>query len=293
MQHFFRPIMLIRFFLIASSLLCVASDCLAQVIYVDNVQGSDDADGLSDEAINAQTGPVRTISRALQKVKQGGAIIIANTGNVYYESLQLVGKNGSGVPSRPLRIIGNGAIIDGSKPVPPTAWRQKKIDLWSFRPRRKGHYQLLLNGELASEFIVPSTATKLPEIPRYKWAAWKGEIYYRGDVGDLISKKDFRFAYHSVGLSLYNVHDVRVEDLTFRYFQLDGINAHSLCRNLKFKKINSLGNGRAGFFIGGTTDVAIAESDLRNNRKVSLLIRGLAGAHLQKTDIDGKPQFIK
>ena len=293
MQSYNRPALMIKILLIVGSLFYVTSDCLAQVIYVDNVQGSDELDGHSKEAINSRTGPFRTISRALMKVQQGSAIVIVNTGVVYYESLQLVGKNGSGFSSRPLRIIGNGAIIDGSKPVPSKTWRQKSIDLWSFRPRRKGHYQLLLNGEVVPEFIVPSTATKLPEIPKHKWAAWKGEIYYQGEVGEQISEQDFRFAYHSVGLSLYNVHDVRVDDLTFRYFQLDGINAHSLCRNLKFNKIKSLGNGRAGFFVGGTSDVALTESDLRNNRKNSLLIRGLAGANLQKTEIDGKPQFIK
>ncbi len=282
-----------RMFLVIVIFLCTFTESPCQVIYVDNVQGSDSLNGQTSEAISSHSGPVRTIGRALEKVRKGGTVVIANRGKPYYESLQITGKNGSGFQDHPFRMIGNGVIIDGSKPVPPNAWRQRGINLWSFRPRRKAFYQLILNGKAVPEFAASSTVKKLSEIPLHKWAARKGEIYYRADIGEFPFRKNFRFACRRVGLTLYNVHDVEIEEMTFRYFQLDGVSAHSLCRHLKFSKIHSHGNGRSGFFAGGTSDVTITESQLKNNQKASLLIRGLAGAKLQKTETDSKPQFIK
>lgn len=282
-----------RMFLATAIFLCTFTECLCQVVYVNNIQGNDSLNGYSSEALGGHSGPVRTIGRAFERVRQGGTIVIANNGVPYYESLQMMGKNGSGFQGRPLRIIGNGVIIDGSKPVPPKAWRQRGVNLWSFRPRRKGFYQLILNGEAVPEFVASSTVKKLSEIPIHKWAARKGEIFYRADIGEFPFQNNFRFACHRVGLTLYNVHDVEIKEMTFRYFQLDGVSAHSLCRHLKFSKIRSHGNGRSGFFAGGTSDVTITGSQLKNNRKASLLIRGLAVVKLQEAETDSKPQFIK
>lgn len=88
------------------------------------------------------------------------------------------------------------------------------------------------------------------------------------------SQRDFGIAFHDVGLTLYHVYNVRIVDLTLRHFRLDGVSAHSLCRNIVLENVTSTGNGRAGLFVGGTSGVEAVNCTLSGNRRHELLIRG-------------------
>jgi len=87
-------------------------------IHVNNLDGDDSFTGRRAGNLSDWSGPVRSIARALELAVQGDRIVLANSGEPYRESISLAGSRHSGDVLRPLVIEGNGAILDGSAPVP-------------------------------------------------------------------------------------------------------------------------------------------------------------------------------
>src|SRR5438477_10271374 len=71
-------------------------------LYVDNRAGDDIFDGRAEHAVNETSGPVRTIRRALQRVRPGDVAHIAHRGRPYCESLAYLGSS-----------LGNGFRLEG------------------------------------------------------------------------------------------------------------------------------------------------------------------------------------
>lgn len=88
-------------------------------LFVDAVVGNDAADGRSPRP-NGTSGPTKTIGRAVRLAQAGDTIHLAKA--VYFESIDLTGR--SGEPGRPLVIDGHGAVLDGSRPIVPTEWKE-------------------------------------------------------------------------------------------------------------------------------------------------------------------------
>jgi len=268
------------------------AQCAADVIFVDNQRGDDARGGLTDATHGGVFGPVRTIRRALELADSGDTLVLKNTGQPYYESIELFGPRHSGVRFTEFTIIGNGSVIDGSNAVPPGAWKPVGADLWKFTPWRKGHYQLILDGRLLPEIDVPSDAREVPAMPRGQWCAWKGSIYFHAQRADAPQTRAFRFAARGVGLSLYRVQGVRIRDLTFRWFRLDGANAHNLCSGIVLQDVVLAENGRSGLFCGGATRMSVSGGFVQGNRKHSVLIRGIGSVDIQQTNLDNPPEFV-
>ncbi|MBT4864905.1 MAG: right-handed parallel beta-helix repeat-containing protein [Planctomycetaceae bacterium] len=266
--------------------------CAATEIYVDNRVGSDTYDGASSDVTGLRFGPVKTIGRALQKARQGDTIIVANRGVPYYEQLSINGRNNSGFGEAQFTIVGNGAIVSGARLVPPTAWKAVVADLWRFVPHRKGHFQLILDDKPVPEMVVARGAKVLPKIPTGQWAAWRGAIYFQAARVESPSERAFAFAEGDVGLTLAEVHDVVVVGLTFRHFRLDGVSAHSQCRNVVLKNVSSTGNGRAGLFVGETSRVEALKCTLTGNRLHNVLVRGRHSALHTEPKLSEPPTFI-
>ncbi len=273
----------------AAVCLLLAGRADARNIYVDNRKGSDVFDGYAREPTDFTTGPTRSIRRALRLARTGDTVILANTGVPYYEPIQLVGSKMSGYRSVPFTLIGNGAIVSGARPIPPRAWRKVGDDLWKVSPYRKGYYQLILGDKKVPEHPLAPGLKTLPEIPEGHWSAWRGAMYYRSPPLEEPPEKPFSFAAWDTGLTLFSVRDVRIEDVTFRHFRLDGINAHDLCQRVVLKNVTSLENGRAGLSVNGSSSVFVRDSKLIGNRKHSLLLTELGAAALDKTNIDRPP----
>jgi hypothetical protein len=195
---------------------------LGEVIYVDNFQGDDAFDGSTAAPVNPANGPVKTLRRGLQLLQPGGTLNIANHGLPYYESLEIVGGKLSGSPLHPLVVEGNGAELNGSYAVPITGWRNVGENLWEFRPFRKGGYVLIQDNKAVPEMILPPGIRNLPEIPEGQWAAWKGSIYLRTNSLTVPSDLNLAFAVRSMGVTLYEVHDVVVRNLKVRHFRYVG-----------------------------------------------------------------------
>jgi hypothetical protein len=125
--------------------LSLVSAATAKDVYVNNVEGDDAFRGEGRRNLSDRSGPVRTIARALELASQGDRVILANTGEPYRESITLTGSRHSGYATRPFILQGNGAILDGSAPVPAEAWEHYRGPVFRFRPPRLAHQQLFLN----------------------------------------------------------------------------------------------------------------------------------------------------
>ena len=280
---------------------CLCGVCLilsvehstAGTIYVDNRRGSDAFDGSDPVPIDVRSGPVKSIRRATLLAQPSDTIVLANTGVPYSESISLTGSRHSGIGEIPFRIVGNGSIVDGSRPVPAAAWKRIEKNLWKMTPWRKGHYQLLRGFEPVPEHRLKRGADSLDSIPPGSWSAWHGSITYRAKPLEQPEEIAFRVAYHSVGLTFYKVQNVEIRDITFRHFRLDGLNAHDLSKNVRLINVKSLANGRAGLAVGGSSHVAVDGGDLTGNLRHSVLITELGGVNLNETKMSQKPTIIK
>ncbi len=123
--------------LLACSVLPSTMVLAARDIYVNNVEGDDRSTGDMQNNSTVKMGPVRTIAKALRLARPGDHVVLASTGQPYRESVSLSGMRLSGAgDDLPVVITGNGAVLDGSVPVPDDAWEHYLGDIFRFRPSR-------------------------------------------------------------------------------------------------------------------------------------------------------------
>lgn len=277
------------------SLLLTSSAAQAKVIYVNNRVGQDASDGRVDKAEDKETGPVKTIRRAMQLVEPSDTISLANTGIPYYESISLVGPRFSGVSERPFEIQGNGAVLSGAVGIPEGAWREVGKDLWMLKPWRKGHYVLISGEGLLSE-LKPAEGevwSELPELEPNQWCVWKSRIYFRTPPYVDPKQLPLGVGSHDCGITIYAAQHVRVSDLTIRHFRLDGVNVHDLARTVQLDRVQLVENGRSGLAVGGSGEVRLKDSSTKGNRGHSLLIQELGLAEVIDSNFDVEPTELQ
>jgi hypothetical protein len=261
----------------------------AENFFVDNVNGRDQNDGLTEEPLNALTGPVKSIRRALELVHSGDSIILANTGVPYYESLSLVGDRLGGVESVPFTIFGNGATLSGLRGLPRQGWRRVSGDLWKVTFNRKGGYFLLRDGFPLPEHRPEKTPQPLASLPPGHWCGYRGSVYFRQDGLEEPAMQRFDYAADEVGITLYQVEHVRIVDLTLEHFRLDGVNAQNMCRGIRLENVACRENGRAGIAVGGTSTVEFVQGRLEGNGRHSALITGKGLFETSEAELDVEP----
>jgi hypothetical protein len=262
--------------------------------YVDNRFGDDGYDGTIAQTTGPGTGPVFSIRRALDKAQAGDIVHIANYGIPYYESLQLVGPRFSGSGVSPFVIDGNGAVLSGARMVPPEAWKYVGDNVWRFTPRRKAFYQLLQIDKPVPEQRDPSPAAVLEA---GQWQGRDGSIFFRSPgPGQNPLNLPLAFARDEVGITLLDVEDVIIRNLTIRHFRLDGVNAHDRARHVILENVRLLENGRTGLAVGGTSLVGLKGSQLDGNRLTQVLNAEKAQTEIissQLGETGGVPYQIK
>ncbi|MCE9556521.1 MAG: DUF1565 domain-containing protein, partial [Planctomycetes bacterium] len=87
---------MMRFIVSLLLLALVAAPAPAEDIFVNNLAGQDAADGRATAGSSQQSGPVRTIARALALAKAGDRIVLAKTEEPYREAVGLGGPRNSG-----------------------------------------------------------------------------------------------------------------------------------------------------------------------------------------------------
>jgi hypothetical protein len=272
-------------------LLCALSSTTparALDLFVDNVHGDDDRDATTPVTAGAIGGPVRSLARALDLANAGDRIVMANTGEPYRESVTLSGGRHSGLGSKPFMIEGHGAILEGSRLVPAKAWEHFRGELFRFRPSRGSFAQLFLDGPPASRRPLDSAAGILPRLGPREWCLADGMVYFRVDQGELPADYAISFAALTVGVTLYEVHDVVINELTVQGFQLDGINAHDCAKNCTLTGTISRGNGRAGIAVGGASSVRIQSCLVYDNGVAQVLTSGLSTTAIDETELETK-----
>ena len=245
----------------------------ARDIYVNNVAGDDRFDGAAPSTQGARLGPCRTIAHALELATKGDRVVLAATGEPYRESITLQAGHHSGFSDRPLTIAGGGAILHGAAPVP-DAWQHVGGEVYRFSPPRKSFQLLFLDGKPATRVGVGPVELKLPELQPRQWCLFQRDLYFRTDPGRTPSSYRLEYCALQVGITLYEVRNVVIQDLIVQGFQLDGINAHDSVFDARFMRITCRGNARSGISVGGASRVEITECLLGGNGEAQLRTEG-------------------
>jgi hypothetical protein len=274
-----------RYLTVTMALLVLVSPTLAGDIFVSNTAGDNRFTGQYAKSSPDLTGPVRTISRALERAHRGDRIVVANTGQPYRESLSLMGGRHSGDTFTPFIIQGNGAVLDGSATVPAKLWEHYRGPVFRFRPPRLEHQQLFLNDRPASRVVVDRLADAPPELKPLEWCLWGGHIYFCIEPNKMPEDYPLSCADKPVGITLFHVDRVAVTDLTVQGFQLDGVNAHNSARRVSLEGLTCRGNGRAGIAVGGASNVNIEACLVGNNGRAQLLTQPISETHVYNSTL--------
>lgn len=272
MRYPFAPWLAPRLHVFVSFLLVCsfASAGLAETYYVNNIAGSDTNTGVLPRSEGGNSGPVRTIQRALELVYRGDRIELANTGQPYRECLTLQGRNHSGYTNIPFTIEGNGASLDGTAMIPATRWTWIDGDLHRFEPERGGYQMLFLNGTPAKERPRFDGGYLTSFLQPLEWCRSRGGIQFMTEKGKSPFSYDLRFAKERVGITLYDVENVVIKDLRIHGYQLDGVNAHDNAMDCVFARVTSVANGRSGFAVNGASRVKMVECEAFDNGESQL-----------------------
>lgn len=251
-----------------------AHQSAAREIFVSNTLGDDTQNGRYPTSSDIG-GPVRSLARALQVAGPGDHIHVANTGVPYREVVSLSGGDNSGFVALPFVIEGNGAVLDGSAPIPDDAWTAMGNDLYRFKPDGGGNLRLFqTDGKPAPEVKLMPGAAQLPKLAEGQWCAHDGYAFFQCAFGKLPLHYRLSYAKLPVGITLEHVHDVRIVDLVVQGYQRDGVNVHDGVLDASLGGLTLRGNGRSGISIGGSSQVVVEGCLLGDNGQAQAIIDG-------------------
>lgn len=266
-------------------LLLCSRPAMARDVFVDNVAGDDRATGRQPQGTSDMDGPVKTIAKALGLAATGDTIVLAKTDQPYRESVSLVGSRLSGIAQQLFVIRGNGAILDGSAPVPADAWQHYDGPVFRFRPPQMGSPQFFLDDRPAAQVVAGRKSKGPPELQPRQWCLLDGEIYFCVDMQKLPGDYKLSYSFLQTGITLFQVNYVRITDLTVQGFQLDGISLQNSARNVSLVNVTCRGNGRSGIAVGGASFVDISRSLLGNNGQAQLLTLPYSETHVRESHL--------
>jgi hypothetical protein len=262
----------------------LSTSVAARDYFVDNSMGDDRYNGTTAELSGDAGGPFRSIGRALREAGKGDRVVIANTGEPYRESVTLQGGRHSGIPGAYFEVIGNGATLDGTRPVPASAWSFYEGSVFRFRPPRTSFQQLYLDGKPATRRTI-SQLEEIKELQPSEWCLFDRHIYFSVDVDRLPQSYNLSYADLPVGITMYEVRLVVVRDLVIQGFQLDGVNAHDGVFDGTLEGLNCRGNGRSGISVGGASRVKVESCLVGNNGAAQVRTEGYSRTHLVGCDL--------
>ena len=253
--------------------LAYASVLRADDIYVNKDLGDDKNNGKPTTDATANSGPVRTIRRALQIAQRGDRIYIEKTLTPYYECLTLQGTRNSGTDYLPFMILSNGATLDGTSNIDPRNWRHVNGNVFRFMPALKSFQQLYLDGKPLKR-VHGENRSVIPQLDPEQWALAGGWVYFCTDTNRIPTQYDLRFCKHQTGITLYEVNNVVIDGLIIQGFQLDGLNAHDAVSKTEVRNCKLRGNGRSGLSAGGASRIEINTSVIGANGEAQIRSEG-------------------
>jgi len=282
-----------HFLLAAAIWLLTVASAPAREIYVNNQLGDDRRGGWLPRPAGEGGGPCRSIAKALRIAQPGDRIVVANTGQPYREGITVQGPRHSGTDSYPLVILGNGATLDGTLSLVDAVWEYAGSNTFRTRPPRMSFQQLFLDDLPAARKQPP--AVEPPQLAPREWCLIEGWIYFRVDAGKLPQAYKLSCCGEQAGITLYEVHDVIVQDFIVRGFQFDGVNCHDNVKRTDLVRITSLENGRSGFSVGGASRVRIDTCTAAGNGAAQVRIEGYCTLELLGNilDADTAPAIVR
>jgi hypothetical protein len=265
----------------------LATAAAGRDIFVNNTGGDDSATGRWPRSQPDRSGPVRTIAKALRLAAGGDQIVLTDTGRPYRESISLVGGRHSGSTQQPLLIVGNGAVLDGSAAVPADQWRHTGGGMYRFHPPRMGYQQLFLDDRPVVRLPVGHLAVSPPKLQPRQWCVFEGDIFFQAEKDKTPADYPLTCAALPVGVTLYQVDQVGISDLTVQGFQLDGINALNDARNVRLSGVTCRGNGRYGVAVGGASQVEIDSCLLESNGEAGLFTAPYSRTQIYRSRLPG------
>lgn len=261
----------------------------ARDIFVDNARGDDRYSGAQTDVSPVGDGPVRTLTRALALARSSDRIVVVNTGVPYRESISLATSRHSGQADAPFEIEGNGAVLDGTRLVPDGAWQHYRGKVFRFAPPKKGTAQLFRGERPLVRQSPQPTAAEPPELEPLAWCYHRGYIYFCAEQDRLPASYALRFSALPVGITLYKVRGVVINDLIVQGYQLDGIHAHDALestsssgevRRCAVVGVTCRGNGRAGVAVAGASRIELVDCLLGDNGTAQLYTQGRTETHV-------------
>jgi hypothetical protein len=251
----YRSIFATRLMLVFIACLAYSlEEASAHDLFVDNVSGDDRRNGMSNQFASPNSGPVKSITRALELARPGDRIIVGNTGVPYHESISLQGRRHSGAGWQPFQIISNGAVLDGSRLIPASAWQYTGGDLYRCLPHIKSHQMLFRDGE-------PMTRKDSPDqLKPGEWCMKGGWMHLRCESRMHPATWNLSCSALQTGITLYQCSQVDIAGLVVRGFALDGINAHDCVMETQIRRCDLQHNGRSGLSVAGSSHVRLFES---------------------------------
>lgn len=281
-----------RGILLALASAVLAWPAFAKDFYVNNLIGHDEQNGFTAEP-DVVDGPVASICQALKVAAPGDHIHVANTGEPYREQVSLSGCNPRGRDDRPLIISGNGATLDGTVVAAYGAWHHVRGDVFAMRPRRLTYQQLFLEGKPLARIQLASAYGIDGVLQPLDWAMAQGHIYLRVEEGHLPHFYDLRHAGLQTGITLYNTHNVVIEDFIVQGFQQDGVNAHELVKGCVLRRIECRANGRSGLSVGGVSQLRVEQSNFYDNGRWQVRAEQQAKLELYDCDVEAREQTLR
>jgi hypothetical protein len=259
----------------------------AKDIFVNNQAGNDQFRGEVPQNVGGQDGPVRSIARALRLADRGDRIVLAKTDQPYRESITLAGVRHSGQYRQPFLMEGNGAILDGSAPIPPDTWQFFRGAVFRFQPLQVSHQQLFLDGRPAVRASADATSQDVPDLKPLQWCSVGGRIYFCVEKTKLPRDYQLSCAHLQTGVTLYRVERCVIRDLTVQGFQFDGIALANNARDVSIVSTECRWNGRCGISVGGVSSVGLDDCRSDDNSEAQLLTFPSSITHLRNSLLSG------
>jgi hypothetical protein len=170
-------------------------------------------------------------------------------------------------------IEGNGAALDGTRPVPSDAWEHVQGDVFRFRPREQQFQRLYLGGKPAARVEASEFDLQPPALEPLQWCRHEGYLYFRTQDGLLPGSYDLSYTHEQVGITIYEARYFVIRNLVVQGFRLDGVNAHdnaiAVLRGLDCRE-----NGRSGISIGGASQVKLRDCRSQGNGAAQVRTEG-------------------
>jgi hypothetical protein len=125
----------------------------------------------------------------------------------------------------------------------------------------------------------------LPDLKPLEWCLWRQAIHFCIEDGVSLRSYDLSFAAHPVGITLYEVRNVVVVNLTVQGYQLDGVNAHDGATDCSLVGLVCRGNGRSGVSVGGASRVDLRNCTIGNNGVTQLRVEQKGKARVESSQL--------